>query len=288
MENKKPLQRSILLVGCGDIGSRLAKQLTGQNWTCTGLRRHPEQLPDFITPLKADLNEPDTLACLANKSFDYIVVTLTPAAFTEEAYRRAYIEGSKHLLQALDKNQITPKHFFWISSTSVFSETEGNWVNEDSATHAPGFSGRCLREAEQVIEQSLIPSTLVRFAGIYGPDRKRLINQVLAGQGCPVSPEQWTNRIHIDDCANVLAHLMQLRETGQALEPIYLACDSNPSTMYDVKQWLAAELSVEGLNNDHPPKMPGNRRCSNQKLLGTGYQFIYPDFRSGYRAILGN
>ncbi len=301
---------TLLIVGCGDIGCRLAQRLSAEQTSTSsqpfqvfGLRRNIEALPTGIAPLQGDVTEPDSLSSLAQHAFDYMVMTLTPGEFSEAAYRRAYIEGTRNVLNALTQ---PPKRIFWVSSTSVFSETDGNWVDETSPTDAPGFSGRCLREAEQLVE-ACSPYTLVRFAGIYGPGRRRLIEQVKAGKGALEEPIQWTNRIHIDDCAGVLAHLIQLdlqqqdsrqqdlqqQETGQrktqeqTLENLYIACDSHPTPMHEVKQWLAQELGLE-LTNQEPSKMPGNRRCNNARLLQTGYVFQYPDFRAGYRAILQN
>ncbi len=274
---------TLLIVGCGDIGCRLATRLANQ-YQVFGLRRQTHMIPQNITPLQGDITNPESLSCLSRQPYDYVVMTLTPEEFSETAYRRAYIDGTRNVLLALAQ---PPKRIFWVSSTSVFSETQGHWVDETSPTSAPGFSGRCLREAEHLIESCGSPHTLIRFAGIYGPGRRRLINQVIAGKGSPKEPTQWTNRIHVDDCAGVLAHLIQLDAESSPLEDLYIACDSQPTPMYDVKQWLATELGTE-ITSTEPSKMPGNRRCNNARLLTTGYQFQHPDFRSGYRAILQN
>src|SRR5690606_26465334 len=91
----------------------------------------------------------------------------------------------------------------------------------------------------------------------------------------------YTNRIHSEDCAGVLAHLIERKVTGEALEGLYLASDCEPVRLFELKQWLAEQL---GMPITAPARVvsSGGRRCSNRRLLDSGYRFIYPSFREGY------
>lgn len=267
----------ILLAGCGDIACRLAALLHSPSNEIIGLRRHVAQLPAGIEPLAADLSRP--IAPLP--AVDYVVVTLSPGEFSEPAYRRTYIDASRHLLGALTQ---APKRLFWISSTSVYGQHHGEWVDESSPTEPRSFSGKVLLEAESLITSHPVATTVVRFSGIYGPGRLQLLQQVRAGVGCAETPQLWSNRIHVDDCAGVLAHLINRTEHKQSVAPLYLASDSEPATQYTVRHWLAQQLGV-GLREEQL-QVRGNRRASNRRLLQSGYRFLYPSFRQGYRQLI--
>lgn len=273
----------ILFLGCGDIAQRAAAQLLDQH-QCFGLRRNPESLPSAITPLRGDVSDYRQLQQVLAENFDVLVATLTPDGFTEQAYRNAYLESAKALQRALAGLDSQPKLVIWVSSTSVYGDTGGAWVDEDSPTEPQTFSGRILLAAEEVIRQLPCNNTLVRFSGIYGPGRTRMINQVLAGKGRPADPKQWSNRIHSDDCAGVLAHLIDLLTEGEVPEPLYLASDSKPVTQHDLRRWLASQLGVE--LEEEAVDGGAVRRCSNRALLQSGYQFNYPSYREGYLSLL--
>lgn len=275
----------ILFLGCGDIAQRTVAQLPDQ-YQCFGLKRNPENLPSAITPFKGDVSDYRQLQAVLGEHFDVLVATLTPDEFTEQAYRSAYLEAANSLQRALATIDRQPKWVIWVSSTSVYGDTRGAWVDEDSPTEPQTFSGRTLLAAEEVIQQLPCNHTLVRFSGIYGPGRTRMINQVLAGKGRPAEPEQWSNRIHSDDCAGVLTHLIGLLSEGEVPEPLYLASDSEPVTQHDLRRWLAIQLGVE-LQEEAANRGP-IRRCSNRRLLRSGYQFKYPSYREGYRSLLSD
>jgi nucleoside-diphosphate-sugar epimerase len=271
-----------LLAGCGDIAQRLALLLEA-DYRLTGLRRHPGSLPPAIEPLAADLcDSASVTAALADRVLDYVVVTLTPGERTESRYRQVYIEGTRHLLAAL---QGTPRVLF-VSSTSVYPQDAGERVDEASLAIASGFSGRCLREAEALVTASTFASTVVRFSGIYGPGRGRLLKSVREGTVDWRNAAQWSNRIHADDCARVLAFLIKRWQAGIAPAPCYIASDDCPVQLGDVWQWMAGVLGAS--QPDHPwqQQVASGKRCSSALLQQAGFRFLYPDFRAGYRHLL--
>jgi nucleoside-diphosphate-sugar epimerase len=275
----------ILFIGCGDIAQRAAGLVKGGQ-QCYGLRRNPKGLPSYITPTAADAADPKQLLSVATESFDIWVATMTPGEFTRQAYEQSYLAVAHAIAETVAAVSNPPKFIIWVSSTSVYGDCAGGWVSETTKPNPVTFSGEILLQAEQVIRDLSCQSAIVRFSGIYGPNRTRLIDQVRSGKGRPQTPQQWSNRIHADDCGAVLAHLINLFELDKPIEQVYLASDSQPVTQHEIRQWLAERLSVE-LIEESVATGPV-RRCSNRLLLESGFSFRYPSFKEGYAALLEN
>lgn len=273
----------ILFLGCGDIAQRTARFLADQH-QCTGLRRNPKDLPADLTAVAADITDPKQIQSVLSQDYDILVVTLTPGEFTEQAYSRAYISSAESIEIAIAGIKKFPKLIIWVSSTSVYGDQQGAWVNESTTPQPGSFSGQILLQAEQIIQRLPCATTIVRFSGIYGPGRTRMLNQVKAGKGRPAEPKQWSNRIHSEDCAGVLAHLIDLLDRGQTLQPIYLASDSEPVTQHQLRNWLATQMRVKLV--EETVELGAVRRCSNRQLLESGYRFKYPTYREGYLSLI--
>ena len=273
----------ILLAGCGDIGCRTGLQLAPQ-FECFGLKRQPQNLPDFISPIAGSLTDLKRIEEVLVEGFDVLIVTLTPDGFSPEAYQKSYVDGATTLANAINNSEHKPRLVIWVSSTSVYGDKQGDWVDEQSPTDAQTFSGKLLLKAEEQIAALPCATIILRFSGIYGPGRTRMLGQILAGKGRPPQPKQWSNRIHSDDCAGVLAHLTREFLAGQKLANLYVATDSAPVTQHDLRLWLAEQLEVE--LEDEIVQQKAIRRCSNQRLLGTGYKFIYPSYQEGYLSLI--
>ena len=273
----------ILFAGCGDIGSRSASRLVS-DFDCFGLKRNPQTLADFISPLAGSMTDLDLMVEVLNQEFDVVVATLTPDGFNPDAYRRAYVESAKTLAAAMALTSSQHKLVIWVSSTSVYGNCKGGWVDEASPTKPESFSGNLLLEAEQHISALPCASVIVRFSGIYGPGRTRMLDQILAGKGRPAQPQQWSNRIYSEDCAGVLAHFVRAFEAGKALESLYIATDCAPVTQHKLRIWLAQQLDVK--LEDEIVEQKAIRRCSNQRLLDSGYKFRYPSYKEGYQSLI--
>lgn len=263
----------LLIAGCGDLGVRLAARL--QHWEVHGLRRRPELLPDGIRAHAGDLARPETLASLGGH-WDAVVYTATPSARSAQDYRRAYLEGLAGLLEVVQTDRLV-----FVSSTAVYGQDHGEWVDEDAPAEPESFNGEILLEAEALAAS--VGGIRLRFSGIYGPGRDWLIRSLRAGQvRCRRTPPAWTNRIHSEDCAGVLAHLLAL-ESPQSL---YLASDSQPAPRWDVLRWLAAALGVPGPVEDDASAEGQGKRIRAERLFDSGYELCYPDYTSGYREML--
>jgi nucleoside-diphosphate-sugar epimerase len=244
-------------------------------------------LPAGFNSLQMDVTDSASLALLQEMHFDYVLVTLTPAAFNDQAYQQVFVTGLDNLLNNL---RLPIRRVLFVSSTSVYQQSEQEWVDETSATEPTSFSGQRLLEAEQLLTNSPYIGTSIRFAGIYGPGRRRLIDQVLAKEGSPESPILYTNRIHRDDCVGFLWHILQRDWQGQSVEPLYIGVDSAPVTMREIKRWLAQELGVDPnqLKPGNSATRRNSKRCSNRLMLDSGYRLSYPTYKEGYRAVIAD
>ena len=273
----------VLFVGCGDIACRVPPKLP-QTDQCFGVRRsYSEQIPG-IDMLQGDIVNEQWLESVINQQFDVVIVTLTPDEFTEDAYRKAYLQGAQSLVKAINGSAHKPQLVIWVSSSSVYGHGSGDWVDENSPTEPTTFSGKILLQAEQEVQRASCKTVVVRFSGIYGPGRNRLLTAIRRGEVCAEQPPCWSNRIHSEDCAGVIAHLIKLYREKESLYPLYLASDCEPVLLHEVHHWLTTQLNVQVTTTK--PATRANRRCSNQRLLNSGYRFIYPTYKEGYEAIL--
>lgn len=274
----------VLIVGCGDIGRRLALSLPQESYDITGLRRTPPVDESFLRYQACDVTHSVQLGEVLKQDFSVIVISMTPSERSDAGYQRAYVQTCQNLADALQAQSLKPRLLIFVSSSAVYGQVDGSWVDERSPTEPEGFSGKRLLEAESIIQKSGFANTIVRFSGIYGPNRNRLIEQVRQKKAS--ASTHITNRIHADDCAGSLAHIIELNRNGQHVQPIYLATDSAPVAMIDVVTWLAQQMGVVDFLSDEAVNERGNKRCSNQRLLDSGFVFRYPTFKEGYAAVL--
>lgn len=278
----------VLIAGCGYVGSALAGLLATEGHDVWGLRRSPAGLPPGVRPFAADLHDPATLANLP-PALDAVAYTAAAGESTDEGYRGAYVDGPRHLLSALSKQEQRPRRVLFTSSTSVYGQRQGEWVDEDSPTEPGGFSGARMLEGERVFLDGPFPATVLRLGGIYGPGRTSLVEKVRSGAAECAPEPSWTNRIHRDDAAGALRHLMML----DAPASLYLGVDREPAALCDVYRWIATRLGLPGPSiragtADGRRRSPGNKRCRSDRLASSGYAFRYPTFREGFGALLNS
>jgi len=271
----------ILIAGCGDVGSALGNILVAQGHTVWGLRRQADVLPPRIQPVVGNLSDQGTLDQLPS-GINMLYYTAAAAEYSDPAYRRTYVDGMRNILALLDRSDL--QRVLYVSSTGVYAQNDGRWVDESSATEPESFSGRHLLAGEAMARTSSVTTVVVRFAGIYGPGRGHLLERVRSGASCCDTPPQWSNRIHRDDCAAVLAHLLKVESPA----PVYIGVDHEPAGLCEVMDWLAERLHVERPVRvaQTRPERGANKRCSNQLLLDSGYTFRHADYRQGYSEMM--
>ncbi len=275
----------ILIAGCGDIGTKAGIQLHQNGHEVFGLKRNICSLPEHIVPIKADLSQTVDPGILP-ANIDLIIYILAASSFNEQAYQQAYISGAKNLIDALGKSISQLKRFIFVSSTSVYAQNNGEWVDEQSVTEPTSFNGQIMLEAEQQI-LGLPVGLVVRFSGIYGPGRNRMLEQIKSGQLAAKQPVIYSNRIHSEDCVRVLVYLTEM---GAVNAKVVLASDHSPAALSEIQAWLADRLNIAETKRDYqvPKRRAGSKRISNKRLIELGYEFKYSDYRAGYSDILAS
>ncbi len=158
---------SLLVIGCGDLGSAVAGHFAAADWQVWG-----------SAPAAATAARRDDVGCRCHRARvatgiggvaarDLVLIVLSPGAFTDERYRDVYVQGLTNCLRVLNRSRL--RRVVWVSSTSVFQQDGGQWLDENSPAVPSGFSGRRLLEAEALLGVADIPHTIVRCGGIYSP-----------------------------------------------------------------------------------------------------------------------
>ncbi|MEX3774625.1 SDR family oxidoreductase [Pseudomonas sp. MYb118] len=277
---------SVLIAGCGDVGSRLATQLLNFGWEVHGLRRNVARLPEGVIGVAGDLFNKECPATWPIGAVDYLVYCAAATDHDEAGYRAAYIQGLQHVLEWLNDYGQAPKRLVFVSSSSVYGQQEGEWVDETSSAVASGYSGQVMLEAEQLALKSGFPASVVRLTGIYGPGREWLLTQVRRGYRVVTEPPLYANRIHVDDAAGLIAYLLEADHRGVVLDDVYIGVDDAPAPLADVVGWLREYLGVTEWADDASVRRTGSKRCSNARAKALGWTPKYPSFREGYAAIL--
>ncbi|MDX2416955.1 MAG: SDR family oxidoreductase, partial [Xanthomonadales bacterium] len=265
--------------GCGDVGSVLATALLQDGHVVYGLKRDTSTLPEGVLPVVADLLDPATLKDLP-ENFDWLIFMPTPASRDQAAYEAIFIQGWKNLWAGLRQ---LPARVLLVSSTAVYGEDHGGIVDEETRPDPTGFNGKVLLKMEQVAHRCTENLVIVRISGIYGPGRERLIRLAIShALEVQQTPPYFTNRIHRDDAAAVLKHLLEIDKP----EALYLATDDKPASRYEVIEWLAniqGSAAPKGLVDENASR---GKRVSNRRLRDSGFSFTYTDYRTGYAAVL--
>ena len=282
----------VLIAGCGYVGSALGVALARDGARVWGLRRSTAALPPGIEPVLADLSSPRSLDALP-EGIERVVYAASPSARDAASYEAAYVRGQESLLEALARRGEVVERLVLIGTTGVYSQRDGAWVDERSVAEPSDEAGRHVLAGEAIARASGIRSVVLRCSGIYGPGRVRLLTQVRDGTARLPSESPWyTNRIHRDDCAGAIAHLLALPEPAE----VYLGTDHEPADLGEVMRFLARELGVDAPGpmgsvdsadvSPAPQRRRTNKRCKNERLVASGYTFQYPTYREGYRALV--
>lgn len=268
--------RKIIIAGCGFTGLAAARQFAGAGCEVIGLTHSSDSaatLRDEPFPVIAcDITNRAALASHPQlPGADAVIHCASSGRGGVEQYRAVYLDGAQALAEVL-----APKSLLFTSSTSVYAQTDGAWVTEESPAEPDRETGRILRETEDVVLAH--GGIVARLAGLYGPARSVLLRKFFAGDATIEGEgSKWINQVHRDDVASALFHLV----TGDA-RGIFNVNDSEPLSQQTVYAWLAERFA-----RPLPPSGPidlnrkrgwTNKRVSNERLRALGWQPRYPSF----------
>ena len=273
-----------LIAGCGYVGSELAQVLAQTHAGVVYALRRSAVAPAAyagISWLVGDLVHEGGAAL--PRDLDAVFYTAAPDGSTIEAYAAVYQRGLSRILNHLERTGRPGARLVLTSSTSVYGQSAGEWVDEDAVTAPTSATSKLILAGEALLRPQDIA---VRLAGIYGPGRTSLIEGVRQGT-MTFNPQgsAYTNRIHQADAARILAHVAALAAPAR----IYNGVDSVSATRFEVGTWLAEQLGTTLLlttGAGASSTLRGHKRCSNQRLVASGYRFLYPSYRDGYSALM--
>lgn len=287
----------VLIVGCGYVGLPLGAELARRGHAVFGLRRTADGAGELraagLTPVVGDVTQPESLRALPGP-FDWVVNTVSSAKGGADVYRAVYVEGTRNLLAWLAGTPV--RKFIYTSSTSVYAQTDGGEVTEESAAEPKAETGRLLVETENLLlaaaRERHFPAVVLRVAGIYGPERGHLFQQFLRDEArLSGDGNRLLNMIHRDDVVGAVIAALERGEPGR----IYNVADDAPVSQLDFFQWLATQLG-----KPLPPRASAeesatrkrgvtHKRVSNRRLREElGCVLKFPSFREGYAEVIGN
>jgi nucleoside-diphosphate-sugar epimerase len=258
-------QRLGLIIGTGDLGSRVANLLNGATSDVITVSRGMQNPSHSGQHYSANVITGEGLRALPVAA-DLLVYCVAPDERTEAAYREVYLNGLQRVLAACK-----PQRLVFIGSTAVYAQDAGEWVDETSVTEAESFNGRVLRECEALCRDYAF-ATALRLSGIYGPGREAMLRRARAGEaGRP----HWVNRVHVDDAAHAIAHVANMQNP----DGVYCVTDSMPVLEQALLVWLRDPALAAPMDLDGPST---GRRVSNQRLLATGWKPEFASYQASY------
>lgn len=285
-------QRSILIVGAGYLGQQIAREAAAAGWTVVGVRRNPPR-DDSMRWLAADVLSPQDFRSALSEcglQFDAVVYCVSAGASSVDAYHDAYRHGLENVIAALPETC----RLIFVSSTGVYPEDDGQWVDEFHEIDSGALPGaqRAISQGESLV-MARPDSIVLRFSGIYGPGRTRMVTMAMnAHDPLLVSEIAYTNRIHVEDGARAVVHCIGLDRPAR----VYCVSDSDPAPQHEIIVWLRKAMDLKiprvafighdgtGVSANQLPET--NKRVRNTLLVSTGFVFKYPSYREGYASVI--
>jgi nucleoside-diphosphate-sugar epimerase len=267
-----------LILGCGYLGLRVARSWLQSGRSVAALtRRRGEELAEVgIHPIPGDVLDPESLKALPSARTILYAVGMDRSA--GRSMREVYVDGLRNVIDALTVHSPEAK-WVSVSSTGVYGQTDGSEVDEGSPTEPIEESGRVVLEAEQLLHAMRPGAVILRFAGIYGPNRLLRKEPILRGEPFIGDAEKWLNLIHVDDGVRAV----NLAETRAPRGNTYLVSDGTPVKRRDYYSHLAEVLKAPPARFEPAPAKPEpNRRISNRRMVEElGFVPRFPSFREG-------
>jgi nucleoside-diphosphate-sugar epimerase len=290
-----------LIIGCGYLGRRVARRWMAQGDAVFALTRSADRACAFrdagIQPIVGDVTNPASLAELP--PVDTLLYAVGLDRDSGKSQREVSVGGLENVLGCVAGKV---QRFLYISSTSVYGQRDGEWVDESSECRPDADNGKVCLEAERLLRIRVPEANILRLAGIYGPGRLvARIAELRAGLVPEGNPEAWLNLIHVDDAA---AAILACERHGPSAAT-YLVCDDRPTRRREYYKFLAwligappprsgalppfarggqegAGEVVSAAPHQEPPAGTLNKRCRNRRLHDELHVTLhYPTFRIG-------
>lgn len=260
----------LTIIGAGDLGQRVAALRCTRGESVLAVRRQPphESGSEGLHWQALDLLTGAGLDQLP-RALPAMLIAVAPDRRDEAAYCALYVDGLARLFARVTRID----RLLFVSSTAVYGEDAGEWVDESTPAEADTFNGRILLAAEAQARAAAPASCMLRLSGLYGPGRDALRRRALEGRP---GEARWSNRIHIEDAVSAIDLLLDLPRWP----PLLLVSDDAPVLQHELLDALRAQAGLPPLPATTAP--PRGRRISNRQLRALGWAPRYPSWREGY------
>ena len=275
-----PDHENVAILGCGYVGSALARFWRDQGHMVTGTTTNPDratQLAEVTSQVKVMKGDDYEAVESLVQGQDTVVVSIAPLGnqmADEAAYEHTYLDTAKNLVAALEQAP-TVKQIVYLSSCSVYGDRQGEWVDETASVTPLEHRSQVIWEAEQLfLQASHVRTCVLRLGGIYGPGRDFVsMFAGLAGNTLPGKGDRFVNWIHRDD----IVEAIEFARANQ-LDGIYNLVDDSQLTVREQVELVCRQYRLPPVHWD--VSQLGYRRkslrVSNDKLKSAGYQLVYP------------
>ncbi len=274
----------VLIIGCGQLGFSIVNNADSDVFKLYGFSRSLRKSPASIEMHQVDILKTEAIDAIKLVNPEIIIYAVSADTQSIESYQDHYVLGLQKTYEAiLELNHF--KHLFFLSSTRVYGQKTTKILSELDIAEPSDYGGEALMEAEMVARQLKDKATILRLSGIYGPNRKRMIQLAQSNPGNWPATNNWSNRIHEEDAARFIVFLMKRIMMKESIEPLYLVTDGVPTKQYDVLTWIRNRLQLT-TDTIELPILESGKQLQSVLLNQTGFVLKYPDFTYGYEAII--
>ena len=274
----------VLIIGCGQLGFSIVNNADSDVFKLYGFSRSLRKSPASIEMHQVDILKTEAIDVIKLINPEIIIYAVSADTQSIESYQDHYVVGLKKTYEAILKLDHF-KHLFFVSSTRVYGQKTTKILSELDIAEPSDYGGEALMEAETVARQLKDKATILRLSGIYGPNRKRMIQLAQSNPGNWPATNNWSNRIHEEDAARFIVFLMKRIMMNESIEPLYLVTDGVPTKQYDVLTWIRNRLQLT-TDTIELPILESGKQLQSVLLNQTGFVLKYPDFTYGYEAII--
>lgn len=280
-----------LIVGCGYVGRRLAQTWRARGidvWVTTRSQQHAEELAaDGLRPIVMDVTqaEGDMLPAV-----DTLVFAVGYDRRAGHSIDDVYVQGLRHTLERCSE---PAGRVIYLSSTGVYGQTAGEWVDERSPCVPLREGGKaCLAAERWLMSDSRWQgrAILLRLAGIYGPGRIPHGTRLQRGEPIPVAADGFLNLVHVDDIVQVICRADEQLDSSELL----CVSDGHPVQRADFYRYLAELLTCDepqftapDVGSTQAERARASKKIRNDRLVDRlAPEWIYPSYQEGLQAII--
>lgn len=276
-----------LVFGCGYLGRRVADTWHNAGdrvYAVTRCKQRAALLHDAgFLPLIADVTQPESLSDLPQ--VDTVLYAVGMDRSTEHSITDVYVGGLENVLEQLPPPR---GRLVYISSTGVYGQNAGEWVDEDSPTEPDREGGKACLAAERMLQMDRpeFASCVLRLAGIYGPDRLPRRKTLLEGEPIHADPQGWLNLVHVEDAVRVVVTVADSQLPDRHLN----VSDGQPLKREEYFQEICRQVDAPAprfSSEEASGRAARSKRVSNQALLSAfAGEVQFRSFADGLAGIL--